>query len=134
MFNMASLSDKNYDNPILSHETHHFAEWNFYIVIMKSIKFFSFSFKWTAFHYIRSKDSVPSQYSFSAFYLKLPLEEFHGLLLFLIHVLGSKSICKSHWTLSINPRKKNEWLDLNRILTLIFRFNNLCSIIIYMLT
>ena len=29
-----------------------------------------------AFHYFRNKDSVPSQYLFSRFYLKLPLEEF----------------------------------------------------------
>ena len=67
------------------------------------------------FHYFRNKDSIPSQYLFSKFCLKLPLEKltkennnekFHVLSLFLSHVLGLKSICKSHWTLSINPRKK----------------------------
>ena len=44
-----------------------------------------------AFHYFRNKDSVPSQYLFSRFYLKLPLEDltkgnnnekFQGLSLF----------------------------------------------------
>ena len=31
---MASLSDKNEDNPTLFLEIHHFAEWNYYIAIM----------------------------------------------------------------------------------------------------
>ena len=31
---MASLSDRNYENPIIFHEAHDFAELNFYIVIM----------------------------------------------------------------------------------------------------
>ena len=51
--------------------------------------------------------------------MKFPLEEltkennnekFHELALCLSHVLGSKSIWKSGWTLLINPKKKNEWL------------------------
>ena len=94
---MATLSDRNYDIPILLQNE---------IFILPSCKQQNSShlvFKWKAFHYNRNK--IPSQYFFSVFYLKLPLEEltkennnekFHGLLLFLRHVLGSKSICKSH--------------------------------------
>ena len=72
-----------------------------------------------AFHYLRNKDSVPSQYLLSRIYFKFALgestkesnnEKFHGLSLFLNHVLGSRSICKRHLTLSINPRKKSQWL------------------------
>ena len=74
-----------------------------------------------------TKNSVPSQYLLSRFYLKLPLEvltkennneKFHGLSLILSRVLRSKSI--SHLT-SINPRKKKRvvvGLDLFEILIL----------------
>ena len=41
-FNMASFSDRNYDNPTLFHKIHHFPERNYHIVM---IKFFSSSFR-----------------------------------------------------------------------------------------
>ena len=42
---MASLSDRNCDNPTLFHEIHHFVEQKYYSVIMQAIKFFSSSFQ-----------------------------------------------------------------------------------------
>ena len=42
---MASLSDKNCDNPARFHEISHFVEWSYYFVIMLAIKFFSSSFQ-----------------------------------------------------------------------------------------
>ena len=31
---MASLNDRDYDNPAFLHKIHHFAEWNYDIIIM----------------------------------------------------------------------------------------------------
>ena len=81
------------------------------IMILSLCKQQNFShlvFKGRAFNYFRKKDSVPSIYLFSRFYLKYPLEEltrenndekFHGLSIFLSQFPGSKSI-----------PEKNKWL------------------------
>ena len=47
--------------------------------------------KWIPFHYFRNKDSVPSQYLFLRFYLKLPFEE-----------LTKENISDRNWTRTHN--------------------------------
>ena len=134
---MANLSNRNCNNPTLFHEIHHFAESNYYIVIMQAINFFSSSFQ-VDFITLGTKIGFHLNIFFlKRFYLKLLFEEltkennnkkFHGLSLFLSHVLRSKSNCKLHWTLLINPKKKRKWFEglaLNQVLALNFRFNNL---------